>query len=156
MKNIRRLPILLVLCAAMAALPWVYTKTVLTIAHSRGVYSSPEEGMLALADQQYPPDHSVKIYYAGPNDSDGLNPYVWYVIAEVHASARADGSAMGRNGCDNPGSFFLQLRDGSWVHVGEGLFTTFMAPWMGVFNMAGEGISKPSVNLINGPMRFCR
>jgi hypothetical protein len=78
------------------------------------------------------------------------------VIAEVRASARADGSQMGLNGCDNPGTFFLQLKDGKWVHVGEGFFTTFMLAWMETFDMAGEGQSTPTTDLLNGPTLFCR
>ena len=56
----------------------------------------------------------VKILYAGTNSFDGSDPHIWYVIAEVRASARSDGSELGHNGCDAPGSFFLQLKDGSW------------------------------------------
>lgn len=41
---------------------------------------------------------------------------IWYVIAEIHASARADGSELGHNGCDAPGSYFLQTKDGS-IHT---------------------------------------
>ena len=69
--------------------------------------------MLALMDKNYAPDHTVKIYAARPDAHDGSNPYVWYVIAEVRASARADGSELGHNGCDAPGTFFVQLKMGS-------------------------------------------
>jgi hypothetical protein len=138
------------------AFSWLYTNMVIRNARADGVYPSAEAGMLALMDKHYPPDHEVEIFYAGPNDNYGNNPYVWYVIAEVHASARADGSELGRNGCDNPGTFFLQLKDGSWVHVGEGFFTTFMTSWMKTFDLAGEGQSTPSTDLLHGPTQFCR
>lgn len=139
------------------AFSWLYTTQVVANARESGEYESAEAGMLALMDQYYPPDRSVEIFYAGPNDNNGRNPYVWYVIAEVHASARADGSEMGRNGCDNPGTFFLQLKDGNWVHVPEGFFTTFMTSWVKTFGLAGEGQSTPSTDrLRNNPTEFCR
>src|SRR5574342_1089871 len=125
MKARRRFFIALGLLAAIRLCPWGYTSLVLADARRQGVYPSAEAGMLALMDKYYPPDHTVKIFYAGPNSRDRSDPYVWYVIAEVRAAARADGSEMGRNGCDNPGSFFLQTKDGGGVHVGEGFFTLF-------------------------------
>ncbi len=139
------------------AFSWLYTTRVIANARTHGEYASAEEGMMALMDKYYPPDREVKIYYAGPNEAHGKKPYAWYVIAEVRASARADGSEMGRNGCDNPGTFFLQLKDGKWVHVGEGFFTTFMLSWMETFDLAGEGQVEPSTDLLHEtPKQFCR
>ena len=156
-KYVRWLVIAAGIAVLYYAFAWIYT--VIVIDHARatyGVYPSAEAGMLALMDKYYMPDREVKIYYAGPNDNNGRNPYVWYVIAEVRASARADGSEMGQNGCDNPGTFFLQLKDGDWIHVPEGFYTTFMTPWMKTFGMAGEGVTTPSVDLLSGPTLFCR
>jgi len=124
---------------------WLYTTAQLASARSKGVYASPEDGMLALADKYYAPDKKVTILYAGPNSSNGRQPYIWYVIAEVRASARADGSEMGNNGCDAPGSYFLQTKQG-WVHVPEGAFPEIIGFWMKVFGMAGEGQAAPSTN----------
>jgi len=138
------------------AFSWLYTTRVIANARENGEYTNAEEGMIALMDKYYPPDREVKIFYAGPNAHNGKKPYAWYVIAEVRASARADGSQMGLNGCDNPGTFFLQLKDGKWVHVGEGFFTTFMTSWMETFDLAGEGESTPTTDLLNGPTQFCR
>lgn len=138
------------------AFSWLFTTRVIASARQHGEYASAEEGMLALMDKYYPADREVNIYYAGPNEHNGSKPYAWYVIAEVRASARADGSQMGLNGCDNPGTFFLQLKDGKWVHVGEGFFTTFMLSWMETFDLAGEGVSTPTTDLLNGPTLFCR
>lgn len=136
---------------------WLYTHMVIRNARADGVYPSAEAGMLALMDRYYPSDHTVEIFYAGPNDHNGRNPYVWYVIAEVHASARADGSEMGRNGCDNPGTYFLQLKDEGWVHVSEGFFTTFMTSWMETLSLAGQGQSTPSTDLLHDmPTKFCQ
>jgi hypothetical protein len=135
---------------------WVYTYAQLANARAKGVYATPEEGMLAMAEKYYTADRDVKILYAGTNSFDGSVPHVWYVIAEVRASARVDGSELGHNGCDAPGSFFLQTREG-WVHVPEGAFPGFMGFWMKVFGWAGEGQSTPSTNWAEGQNpQFCR
>jgi hypothetical protein len=111
--------------------------------------------MLALLDKGYTPDRQAKILFAGSNSFDGSDPYVWYVIAEVHAAARADGSSLSNEGCDAPGSFFLESKVG-WVHVPEGAFPSFIGFWMGVFNMAGAGQPEPSVTRApDQPERFC-
>lgn len=125
-------------------------------ARAKGEYDSAEAGMLGLIDKGYPPDRTVKIYYAGPNEDDRSKPHIWYVLAEVHASSRADGSEMGHNGCDAPGSFFVQLKDGKWVHIPEGPFVIFVPSWLERFGFAGEGQTTPTTDLINGPMRFCQ
>ena len=148
--------IALVLLSLILLFPWGYTNLVVANARAKGEYASAEEGMLAIINKGYPPDHTVKICSAGPDAHDGSNPYVWYVIAEVRASARADGSEMGRNGCDAPGTFFVQLKDGKWVHVPEGLFIIFVPSWLDTFGFAGEGQSTSTTDLIHGPMRFCQ
>lgn len=142
--------------AAYIILPRWFIINEINHARAQGEYTNPEEGLHALVDKCYVPDHTVKIYSAGPNAHDGSMPYVWYVIAEVRASARADGSTLGRNGCDNPGVFFIQLKDGKWVHVPEGILTTFMLGWLEPMNLVGEGEVTPSTDLIRGPMQFCR
>lgn len=135
---------------------WIYTAVQLNIARAKGVYSSPEQGMIARAEQYYTADRQVKILHAGTNSFDGTKPHIWYVIAEIRASARADGSALGHNGCDAPGSFFLQTKEG-WVHVSEGAFPGFIGFWMDVFGWAGEGQSTPSTNWApDQPSRFCQ
>jgi len=153
---LRRLLIALGISSAFVVLAWVYTTVQLNNARAKGVYATPEQGMLALTEKYYTADHEVKIIYAGTNSFDGSNPHVWYVIAEVRATARADGSELGPNGCDAPGSFFLQTKEG-WVHVPEGAFPTFMGFWMKVFYWAGEGKSAPSTNWgADRPSQFCR
>lgn len=140
---------------ACVASSWVYTFTQLNIARSKGVYETAEQGMRALMDIGYSADRRVKILYAGTNSFNGRRPHVWYVIAEVHASARADGSSLSDEGCDAPGSFFLQTKDG-WMHVPEGAFPGFMGFWMDVFDMAGPGQTEPSTpRAHNQPERFC-
>ncbi|MEP7135914.1 MAG: hypothetical protein ABI904_13370 [Chloroflexota bacterium] len=145
MKLVRRSLIAVGILVAIVLFSWGYTSIQLSVARSRGVYDSPEQGMLALMDKYYTADKNVKMLYAGTNSFDGSNPHVWYVIAEVRAKARADGSELGSNGCEAPGSFFLQTKEG-WVHVKEQAFPTYMGFWMKVFRWAGEGKSKPSTN----------
>jgi hypothetical protein len=159
----RRLPRLALLGLGVVALvplffacSWVYTASQLALAKNDGVYSTPEEGMRVLAQKSHSPDSRVKILSAGPNSFDGSQPHIWYVIAEVRASSRADGSDMGSNGCDAPGSFFIQTKEG-WVHVSEGAFPEFIGIWMRVYGWAGEGQSTPSTKWAQGQSsRFCQ
>ena len=154
-RLIRGLVMTLAILSLMALCPWGYTNLVVANARSKGEYASAEAGMLALISKNYAPDHTVKIYSARPDAHDGSNPYVWYVIAEVRASSRADGSDMGKNGCDAPGSFFLQTKKG-WVHVSEGAFPIYVGKWMKVLDMAGEGQTTPSTDWAPGQSRrFC-
>ncbi|MFZ5911643.1 MAG: hypothetical protein ACOYYU_16635 [Chloroflexota bacterium] len=112
--------------------------------------------MMANIEKHYSDDREVKILYAGPNSFDGSQPHVWYIIAEVRASSRVDGSELGRNGCDAPGSYYLETKDG-WVYMPEGAFPDFIGFWMKVFDLAGEGQSMPSTDWEAGqPTQFCQ
>ena len=154
--NSFRLPLFaLGIVMACTALSWAYTAVQLNIARSKGVYETAEQGMRALVDKRYTPDRQVKILYAGTNSFDGSKPYVWYVIAEVHASARVDGSSLSEDGCDAPGSFFLETKDG-WVYVPETAFPGFIGFWMSMLDMAGPGQSEPSTpRAPDQPEHFC-
>jgi hypothetical protein len=144
------------LALAMVACSWTYTAVQLNIARAKGVYSSPEQGMIARAEQHYTVDRQVKILYAGTNSFDGTNPHIWYVIAEIRAASRVEASVTGFDGCDAPGSFFLQTKEG-WVHIPEGAFPEFLGFWMKVFGWAGEGQSTPSTDWApDQPSRFCQ
>jgi hypothetical protein len=156
MKVIRCLIIALGGVLIVGVCSWIYTTTQLRIARSKGMYASAEQGMLAMVDEHYPADRDVKILYAGTNSFDGRQPHIWYVIAEVHASSRADGSELGHNGCDAPGLFYLQTKEG-WVFVPEGAFPEFIGFWMKVFDLAGEGQSMPSTDWApDQNPRFCQ
>ena len=112
--------------------------------------------MQAFIAKGYTADRKVKILYAGTNSFDGSQPHIWYVIAQVRASARADGSALGKNGCDAPGLFFLQTKEG-WVFVPEGAFPGFIGFWMKTFGMAGPGQATPSTDWApDQPAKFCQ
>jgi hypothetical protein len=157
MKIIRPVLIVILVCTGFVTFGWLYSSTQLAKAASAGVYDSAEQGMLALAEKHYTPDRQVKILKAGTNSFNGNDPFIWYVMAEVRASARSDGSALGHNGCDAPGSFFLQTRNGKWVHVPEGAFPTFMGMWMKLFGWAGEGQIEPSTDWApDQSIRFCQ
>ena len=156
MKVIRCLIIALGGVLIVGVCSWIYTTTQLRIARSKGMYASAEQGMLAMVDEHYPADRDVKILYAGTNSFDGHQPHIWYVIAEVHASSRVDGSELGHNGCDAPGLFYLQTKEG-WVFVPEGAFPEFIGFWMKVFDLAGEGQSTPSTDWApDQNPRFCQ
>ena len=141
-KNIiRKLVMALAILGLMVVCAWGFTSFTVASARAKGEYDSAEAGMLALIDKNYAPDHTVKIWSARPDSHDGSNPYVWYVIAEVRASSRTDGSELGHNGCDAPGTFFVQLKEGKWVHIPEGLFIVFTPSLLDTFGFAGEGES---------------
>jgi hypothetical protein len=102
--------------------------------------------MRALVYENYTGISRFQILGAGPNDSfDENKSHIWYVVAVIHAASRADGSALGHNGCDAPGTFFLQTKEG-WVQVGEGAFPEIIGIWMKMYGMAGEGQSTPSTD----------
>ena len=156
MKVVYGMLIALGIILAVIAFSWVYTSVQLNNARSKGVYTTAEQGMLDMIDKHYPADRTVKIIYAGTNSFDGRQPHIWYVIAEVHAASRADGSAMGHNGCDAPGLFYLQTREG-WVFVPEGAFPRLVGFWMKIFDMAGDGQPTPSTNWApDQNPRFCQ
>jgi len=135
---------------------WIYTSSQLAMARSNGVFPSAELSMRALLEKGYKEISSIDILYAGTNSFDGSKPYIWYVIAEVRAASRADGSKLGHQGCDAPGTFFLQTREG-WVHLPEGAFPEWIGFWMNVFGIAGPGQSTPSTDWApSQPSKFCQ
>jgi hypothetical protein len=155
MKFMRWMLIVLGLSSALIANFFVYTIVQLNIARSKGVYATAEKAMLARLEKNYSADRDIKILSARPNEFDGSQPHVWYVIAEVHAFSRADGSELGHNGCDAPGSYFVHTDEG-WVYMPEMVFPDFVGFGMKVFGLAGEGQSTPSTDLLpNYTYRFC-
>jgi hypothetical protein len=156
MKLVRRSLLTLVGLIVFVLLSWAYTNFQVRAVSTKGVYDSPEQGMREILSKYYSADQDVKILYAGPNSKNGHEPQVWYVIAEVRATARADGTALGANGCEAPGSFFLQTKEG-WVHVSEGAMPGFINFWMKIFNKAGTGQATPTTDWgDHPPEQFCR
>jgi len=136
---------------------WAYTNWVLDHARANGIYPTIEEAIDQFVANKYRDIKQADVSYAGPNSPDGSNPYVWYVILEVRASQYFDGTAVGHNGCDNPGMFFVQTTDG-WVHVSEGaMHFGGLAHWMTVFGLAGPGQVTPWIDRVGSqPGRFCQ
>jgi hypothetical protein len=155
MKLFRFVVAILAISLICAASGRVWTSTRLDQARTGGVYSSPEAGMRGWAKKYYSADSEVKIMSAGPNSLQGYQPHVWYVIAEIHASARYDGSELGANGCDAPGLFFVETKEG-WVYMPEDAFPEIVGFWMKLFGWAGQGQATPSTDLLpDGIYRFC-
>jgi hypothetical protein len=125
------------LCLLLAFFAWLHAVGNLYIARRDGVYPNPEAGMRGLIAQGYSGIQKVEIDYAGTNSFDGSQPHVWYVIAKVWADSRSDGSPLHKFGYDNPGSFFLRVRDG-WVHVPEEAFPELVGLSMDIFGLEGR------------------
>lgn len=162
MRVFRRFPtlglILVLLVWLAVTLPvvgWRYASIQLARARAQGVYDSAEEGMRSRLQAHYEGIERIDVLYAGTNSFDGSRSHIWYVVAEVRARSRADGSSLGKNGCDAPGSFFLQTREG-WVWMSEGWFPGIVGFWMNMFGMAGPGQATPSTDWAPGqPGKFC-
>jgi len=135
---------------------WSYTSLQLAPARSQGVYPSAEEGMRQLLETGYIGITRLDILYAGPDSSTGRQPHVWYVMAEVRATRRAEGPQLGDHVCDVPGLFFIQT-SGGWVQMPEAAFPELVGLWMNVFGLAGPGQSTPSTNSPDlQPTRLCQ
>ena len=57
MRIFRWVLVLLGFSFICVASSWIYTAVQLNIARAKGVYSSPEQGMIARAEQHYTADH---------------------------------------------------------------------------------------------------
>ena len=144
-------------CIVMALFwSWTYTANVLRAARFEGTFASAEDGMRALIARGYIHPDRIQIVYAGTNSFDGSSPHVWYVIACVWGGTRADGSPVGsqRHEDDQPGTFFLNTRDG-WVHVAEGFFPEFVGFLMKVYGLAAPGSAKPTHDWGSTPTQGC-
>lgn len=155
MKILRQFLVLMGVSMVVIFLCWGYTSLQLANARKEGIYSSAEQAMLSRIDQHYTDPKRVTILRAGPNSFDGSEPHIWYVIAEVRASAYADGSSLGARGCDAPGNFYIQTKDG-WVFMPEGAFPVAVGKWMRLFGLAGPGDPNPSTDWApNQSSKFC-
>ena len=125
--------------------PRLYTDHQLRAARAAGVFDTPEAGMFDLIAREYRAPEHTWIHGAGPNELDGSNPHVWYVVACVCGGQRADGTPTGnwRGPCDMPGTFFLNTKEG-WVRMPEGRFAFFVIGWMKDFGLAGPGLPPPA------------
>ena len=144
MRHLRR-PLLILLASVLAipvcqASTFLYTVWQVESAKSRGIYSTPEDGMRASMSG-YSGVERVEIEYAGTNSFDGSNPHVWFVVARTYGHDRSDGEVFGEDESIGGGSFFLRVENG-WVHVPEGTFPEFVGFGMhlyGVYGCVEEG-----------------
>ena len=128
-------PLLVALCAVLfLTFTWGYTTVRLELAKREGIYPTAEDAMRAHIARHWRGIERVDIEYAGPNEKDGSDPHVWFVMAKVWAARRGDWTPVGGRKYDSAGSFFLRVHDG-WVHVSEGSFPEFVGFGMKLFDI---------------------
>jgi hypothetical protein len=129
---------ILLLAALFVLGSWWYTTAQLSRAAQEGVYAAPEAGMRALINQNWQGIQKVEIVYVGPNQKDGSDPHIGFVMVKVWAASRTGGGKVGNSegDFDYAGTFFLHTRQG-WVHVEEANAPEFIGFWMRVFGLTG-------------------
>ena len=122
-----------------------FTTSRLGAARSRGVFTSPSDGMLTLVQSEYVGIQEARIVGAEQEIFPlGGGPHVWFVTACVWAESRADGSPVGSptHDFDYPGEYFMDTYEG-WVMMPENSFPLFIGFWMPIFDLAGDDIAQP-------------
>jgi len=99
---------------------YVYSRGRLQTLLDQTVYASPEQGMRELVATWYSGVDRVEIVHADKEFFDDLR----FVVAHVWAASRSDGKRFSGQDYDNPGCYFLRLKDG-WVLVPESCL-----PWL--------------------------
>ncbi len=114
---------------------WVYAASQLALAKSEGVYSTPQEAVIALNSQGWGGAEVVRIdgVRASPNSHAGDQPHVWFGGATVHLDRVPEG--WDRK-VFSSGSYFIHVREG-WVHVSEGALPEFIGWVMELYGMEG-------------------
>jgi hypothetical protein len=129
------------LCVGMTLL---HSLSALRWARGMGIYETPQQGVIAMANKGYCGVEKVDIRSAGPNAFDGSNPHIWYVIFRVYAKNRVPcdlqhpGYVLPPGQSEGGGYFFLNTVDG-WVWMPEGRFPQIVGKWMQVLGLAGPG-----------------
>jgi hypothetical protein len=139
----------IVMVAALVITAWSWNFTTSRInasIRSFGVFQSPTEGMQNAIDEGYVGIQEAWIGMAVPETGPGGAPYIWFVTSCVWADSRADGSPVGSSthDFDFGGSYYLQTKQG-WVLMPETSNPLFVAFWMKVFDLEGEGIAGPVI-----------
>jgi hypothetical protein len=138
---------LALILAVIAAINFImprYTIAALERARSRGVYETPQQGVIALANRSFCGVERVEIEQAATNSFDGSNPHVWFVLYRVYARSHTPcdpahpGPAMYHQTYENGGVFYLNVKDG-WVWVPEEAFPEVIGNWMKKLDLAGPG-----------------
>lgn len=117
------------------ACSWVYAASQLALAKNKGIYTSPEEAIIALHSEGWGGATVVKLedIYASPNFEDGALPHVWFGGATIYMDRIPEGFSRQQY---SSGSFYLHVRDG-WVHMPEGAFPGFVGWVMKLYGMEG-------------------
>jgi hypothetical protein len=139
--------ILIVAALVFTAWSWNFTTSRINASiQSFGVHQSPTEAMLNGIDEGYVGIQEARITMAVPETGPGGAPYIWFVTVCIWADSRADGSSVGSatNDFDFGGSYYLQTKSG-WILMPETSAPLFVAFWMRVFDLEGEGIAGPII-----------
>jgi len=139
--------IVIVVVIVMTAWAWFFTTSRINASiRSFGIFQSPTEGMQNAIEEGYVGIQEAWIEMAVPETGPGGAPYVWFVTACIWADSRVDGSPVGSSthDFDFPGSYYLQTKHG-WVLMPEVSNPLFVAFWMKVFDLEGEGITGPII-----------
>jgi hypothetical protein len=138
--------VILAAITAFIACSSLYTVAALSLARSRGVFETPQQGVMFNASRTYCGLEKVEIEQAATNSFDGSDPHVWYVMYTVYASSHApcnperSGPGLYHQSYERGGTFYLNVKDG-WVMIPEGMFPQFIGYWMKKLSLAGPGDS---------------
>ncbi len=111
---------------------YVHASTHLSDLEHRAAYSTPEQAMQSLVAESYVGIRKMEIVYANRELFDDL----WFVKVHVWATGRGDGQGFAGREYDNPGSYFLRLKNG-WVLVPESRGPILIALGKWLFGLAG-------------------
>ena len=101
------------LMAVFLSFTWGYTTVRLELAKREGIYPTAEDAMRAHIARHWRGIEQVEIEYAGPNEKDGSDPHVWFVMAKVWAARRGDLTLVGGRGYDSAHKGFRCRRSSS-------------------------------------------
>lgn len=107
-----------------------YSVRQLQILSDQEMFATPEEGARELIARYYMGITRVEIVRVEKEIFESLR----FVEAHVQAASRSDGGELPSTGYDNPGWFFLRIRD-RWVFVPEGKLPWIIALGKEIFNL---------------------
>lgn len=114
---------------------WVYAISQLELAKDRGIYTTPEEAVIARNSQGWGGAEVVKVegVHASPNRGDGSQPHVWFGFGTVYLDRIPRGWDRSQY---ESGSYYIHVREG-WVYVPEGAFPELIGSLMELYNLEG-------------------
>lgn len=125
---------------------YFFTRAVLVLASSRGVYPTAEVGSIDNVQEWYQGIDKIRIDYAGPASFGGVSPHIWYVGWTVWAEKDGNGNPVRRalKNYRRGGGYWLHTKDG-WIQYPEGAFPWLIGFSMKIYGLAGPGQSAPAV-----------